>query len=60
MGEIADDMVKGLCCSFCGVYFKTEHGYLVLCSDCWKYATPGERRETGLQEATEPEIQEEE
>jgi hypothetical protein len=46
MGEIADDMINGRCCSECGCYFydhvKTdgtieifEHGYPVLCWDCF-------------------------
>jgi hypothetical protein len=36
MGEIADDMVDGCCCSQCGVYFTEENGYPVLCWSCWK------------------------
>lgn len=47
MGEIAEDMIEGRCCSECGCYFydhvKTdgtieiyEHGYPVLCWDCWE------------------------
>ena len=43
MGEIADDMVDGTCCSICGQYFKDPdkenssytHGYPVACWDCW-------------------------
>ena len=35
MGEIADDMVNGRCCQWCGIYFIEEHGYPVLCNDCW-------------------------
>ncbi len=34
MGDIADDMICGLTCSYCGVYFESEHGYPVLCSSC--------------------------
>lgn len=56
MGEIADDMISGLCCTFCGVYFQSEHGYPVLCLNCWKYAMRKEKTETGLQEATIPEL----
>jgi hypothetical protein len=35
MGEIADDMIDGFCCSECGMYFTQSHGYPVLCKDCW-------------------------
>ena len=35
MGEIADDLIEGACCSLCGVYFEDEHGYSVLCEDCF-------------------------
>lgn len=43
MGEIADDMIEGRACSECGCYFADpekdsiyEHGYPVLCWDCWE------------------------
>jgi hypothetical protein len=36
MGEQAEDMIDGLCCSECGVYFEEEHGYPVLCETCYK------------------------
>lgn len=43
MGEIAEDMIEGRSCSWCGCYFhdpKTgqsyEHGYPVVCKDCWE------------------------
>ncbi len=36
MGEIADDMVSGACCSRCSCYFEKEHGYPVLCVKCWR------------------------
>lgn len=43
MGEIADDMVEGTCCSLCGEYFTANddntnlysHGYPVACQSCW-------------------------
>lgn len=48
MGEIAEDMIDGSCCSECGQYFKHPmidekgesigiyvHEYPVLCWDCW-------------------------
>lgn len=34
MGQAAEDMVNGLSCSWCGVYFKEPHGYPVVCTDC--------------------------
>jgi hypothetical protein len=36
VGEIAEDMVDGWSCSWCGVYFEQEHGHPVLCKDCFK------------------------
>jgi hypothetical protein len=53
MGEIADDMVNGFQCSHCGVCFEREHGYPVLCHDCYDGKTAAER--AGLQRATEAE-----
>lgn len=35
MGEIADDMIDGYACSWCGIYFDGEHGYPVVCSSCY-------------------------
>jgi len=35
MGEIAEDMVDGQSCSWCGVYFEHSHGYPVICVDCY-------------------------
>jgi hypothetical protein len=35
MGDMAEDAYTGLCCSGCGIYFVNEHGYPVLCKDCW-------------------------
>jgi hypothetical protein len=34
MAEIADDIVTGACCSWCGTYFCAEHGYPVVCNLC--------------------------
>jgi len=36
MGEMADDMIDGACCSLCGVYFEAENGFPVVCCACWK------------------------
>ena len=44
MGDIAEDMINGTCCDFCGQYFKDTkskhdelftHGFPVVCWDCW-------------------------
>ena len=43
MGEIADDMISGASCSWCGIYFPQEHGFPVLCPDCYNNATEKER-----------------
>jgi len=34
MGEVADDIVNGACCSECGFYFDQEFGYPTLCESC--------------------------
>ena len=49
MGEIADDIINGFCCSHCGIYFEEEHGYPVLCKDCYESETEEER--AGIQKA---------
>ena len=43
MGEIADDLIAGRTCSWCGVMFTKEHGYPVVCKGCWHDAKPRER-----------------
>ena len=47
MGDVADDVIEGLACSWCGVYFEAYHGYPVLCNDCSRTSTKKER--AGLQ-----------
>lgn len=49
MGQIADDMINGFCCSHCGTYFKEPHGYPVLCKDCYENETEEER--AGIQKS---------
>lgn len=51
MGEIADDMVEGRACELCGSYFQDkntdniyEHGFPVVCKDCWFDMTNEERK----------------
>jgi hypothetical protein len=49
VGQISDDITSGLCCSLCGIYFRAEAGFPVLCTACWK-DNPEER--DGYQRAT--------
>ena len=41
MSQIAEDMIDGSCCSYCGQYFEHPecgiyvHEYPVLCKDCY-------------------------
>jgi len=60
MGEIADEMITGRCCSNCGMYFSDdnwdlyEHGYPVVCDECWAKYTHEEKQEAtrnGIQRA---------
>lgn len=50
MGQIADDMSEGACCSGCGMYFEDDHGFPVLCFDCWANTSEQECRK--IQRAT--------
>ena len=50
MGQIADDMINGRMCSECGICFKKEHGYPVLCDSCWKEAVEEGRVKEKLNE----------
>jgi len=49
MGQIAEDSVNGIQCSHCGCIFKKnegeayEHGYPVLCWECYDKETTVER-----------------
>jgi hypothetical protein len=59
MGEIANDMIDGSSCSWCGCYFEEEHGYPVVCKECfddWVKEDGGNKKKLdklGLQIATE-------
>ena len=33
--SIVNDIINGACCAICGEYFIEEHGYPVICKDCW-------------------------
>jgi len=54
MGQIADDIINGFQCSWCGICFKGEHGYPVACHDCYDDATKEERKD--IQRATLEEL----
>jgi hypothetical protein len=54
MDECAENVLNGFMCSHCGTCFIGEHGYPVLCRDCFDSETPEER--AGLQKATIEEI----
>lgn len=54
MGEMAEDVIEGACCAYCNTYFDEEHGYPVLCMECWRSATSKEKEE--YREATEREM----
>ncbi len=51
MGEVANDMINGLSCSHCGVYFEEPHGHPVLCSSC-----KDDDEDSQLPEATNKEL----
>lgn len=45
MGKIANSMINGEMCSLCGCYFEKdgkiyEHGFPVICWDCWEDLEP--------------------
>ena len=54
MGEMADMIIDGGMCEWCGVVFREDYGYPVLCPDCWNNATLKERE--GHQKAFRKEI----
>ena len=54
MGEIADSVLDGACCEWCGVFFAKEHGHPVVCTACWTNSSASER--AGHQRATEAEL----
>ena len=52
MGQMADDMVEGVCCELCGQYFQGKnenelhaHGYPVVCWECWPGLTKKEKKQ---------------
>lgn len=45
MGEIAQGMVEGVLCGWCGTYIEGHGGYPQLCEGCWEVATPAQKAE---------------
>lgn len=45
MGDVADFMLDGVLCEWCGSYIEGSGGYPQLCADCFDEATPARRRE---------------
>lgn len=43
MGLLSEDITKGRCCENCGNYFTDEHGYRVVCTDCYNEMPAHER-----------------
>ena len=39
MGSIASGVIRGFMCAHCGTCFDGEHGYPVLCEDCYDSET---------------------
>lgn len=36
MGQLTEDVMEGLCCARCGVYFSNPHGHPAMCHFCKK------------------------
>lgn len=62
MGEIAEDIADGTCCSICGCYFQDPddedacytHGFPVACKGCFRAGM----RKNGIQKAIVKDMQE--
>lgn len=52
MGQVVEDIIEGLCCSECGVFFEHGHGHPVLCKHCKRDSV----LENGLPEAAHKEL----
>lgn len=53
MGQAAEDMIEGFCCSECGIYFEAPHDYPVLCAKCYSAQAS---KKNGLPKATRKEL----
>jgi hypothetical protein len=56
MSEIAEDMVSGFCCSWCGIYFVEAHGFPVVCKECADGASKSDLACRDVQLATKREV----
>ena len=62
MGEIANDILCGFQCQWCGICFDGEHGYPVLCASCYvdykdeENLTSKQMKGKGWQQATIKEL----
>ncbi len=56
MGEIADMMINGEMCSWCGICFIGEHSYPVVCKSCAEGKSDKELLKVGVQNAINDEI----
>ena len=43
MGEIADMIIDGVCCSLCQHLFNELQGYPCVCKECWNILTKEEK-----------------
>lgn len=48
MSDIADAIMEGCQCSWCGIWFEKAYGYPVICKDCWKNAMKDYKDEDDL------------
>ena len=56
MGEIAEAMIEGAMCSWCGVVFEEAHGHPVLCEDCYEGALQEEGKAPDIPKAYHKEV----
>ena len=53
MGEIAELIIQGEQCSFCGIEFVEPHGYPVICEQCFHGLTEEEQEDVVLADKEE-------
>jgi len=56
MGDLADDMIEGYSCSWCGIYFMDSHEYPVVCKTCAEGKSDKELLKLGVQNAIHKEM----
>lgn len=42
--SVCEDIIDGWCCQLCGTYFIEEHGYPVVCKDCYNGLSKEEKK----------------